>query len=107
MYNCFWKLLFFILNSYHTVKGGEKVLLHFIQDSPGDYLPLEDISNAVGISATAKAGQGPVVRHPNNILYRRSAVKLFAYNWNVSVRCTELTQWSVQQTGLRQEAELN
>lgn len=44
------------------VKGGEKVLLHFIQDSPGDYLPLEDISKAVGISATAKAGQRPVVR---------------------------------------------
>ncbi|XP_056885679.1 prostamide/prostaglandin F synthase [Takifugu flavidus] len=43
-----------------VAKGGEKVLLHFIQDSPGDYLPLEDISNAVGISATAKAGQRPV-----------------------------------------------
>ncbi|XP_003973388.2 prostamide/prostaglandin F synthase [Takifugu rubripes] len=43
-----------------VAKGGGKVLLHFIQDSPGDYLPLEDISNAVGISATAKAGQRPV-----------------------------------------------
>uniref|UniRef100_A0A3Q3WB55 Prostamide/prostaglandin F synthase n=1 Tax=Mola mola TaxID=94237 RepID=A0A3Q3WB55_MOLML len=41
-------------------KGGEKVLLHFIQDSPGDYLPLEDISTALGISASVKAGQKPV-----------------------------------------------
>uniref|UniRef100_H3DBD7 Prostamide/prostaglandin F synthase n=2 Tax=Tetraodon nigroviridis TaxID=99883 RepID=H3DBD7_TETNG len=43
-----------------VAKGGEKVLLHFIQDSPGDYVPLEDICKAVGISATAKAGQKPV-----------------------------------------------
>ncbi|KAJ0023825.1 hypothetical protein NQD34_003724 [Periophthalmus magnuspinnatus] len=41
-------------------KGGEKVLLHFIQDSPGDMLPLEEISKAVGISATVQAGQKPV-----------------------------------------------
>ncbi|XP_031702579.1 prostamide/prostaglandin F synthase [Anarrhichthys ocellatus] len=38
-------------------KGGEKVLLHFIQDSPGDHVPLEDISKALGISSKAKAGQ--------------------------------------------------
>ncbi|TNM88734.1 hypothetical protein fugu_004988 [Takifugu bimaculatus] len=63
-----------------VAKGGEKVLLHFIQDSPGDYLPLEDISNAVGISATAKAGQRPVVRHPNDIPHRHPAVKLFAHD---------------------------
>ncbi|XP_035518001.1 prostamide/prostaglandin F synthase [Morone saxatilis] len=43
-----------------VAKGGEKVLLHFIQDSPGDHLPLEDISKALGISATVKAGQRPV-----------------------------------------------
>ncbi|CAN9512080.1 unnamed protein product [Ophioblennius macclurei] len=43
-----------------VAKGGEKVLLHFIQDSPGDYIPLEDISKALGISATVKAGQRPV-----------------------------------------------
>lgn len=48
-------------------KGGEKVLLHFIQDSPGDFVPLEDISKALGISAKVKAGQRPVVRHPINI----------------------------------------
>lgn len=48
-------------------KGGEKVLLHFIQDSPGDHLPLEDISKALGISAEVKAGQRPVVRYPINI----------------------------------------
>ncbi|XP_075881503.1 prostamide/prostaglandin F synthase [Nelusetta ayraudi] len=43
-----------------VAKGGEKVLLHFIQASPGDYLPLQDISKALGVSATAKAGQRPV-----------------------------------------------
>ncbi|XP_029947305.1 prostamide/prostaglandin F synthase [Salarias fasciatus] len=43
-----------------VAKGGEKVLLHFVQDSPGDYIPLEDISKALGISATAKAGERPV-----------------------------------------------
>lgn len=48
-------------------KGGEKVLVHFIQDSPGDHLPLEEISKALGISAKAEAGQMPVVRHPINI----------------------------------------
>ncbi|XP_073324497.1 prostamide/prostaglandin F synthase [Pagrus major] len=43
-----------------VAKGGEKVLLHFIQDSPGDHLPLEDISKALGVSAEVKAGQRPV-----------------------------------------------
>lgn len=43
-----------------VAKGGEKVLLHFIQDSPGDLVPLEDISKALGISADVKVGQKPV-----------------------------------------------
>lgn len=43
-----------------VAKGGEKVLLHFVQESPGDYVPLEDISKAVGISAKVKAGERPV-----------------------------------------------
>ncbi|XP_072238031.1 prostamide/prostaglandin F synthase [Leuresthes tenuis] len=43
-----------------VAKGGEKVLLHFIQDSPGDLVPLEDVSKALGISSSAKAGQKPV-----------------------------------------------
>ncbi|XP_041634733.1 prostamide/prostaglandin F synthase [Cheilinus undulatus] len=43
-----------------VAKGGEKVLLHFVQESPGDYVPLEDISNALTISTTAKAGEKPV-----------------------------------------------
>ncbi|KAM3621300.1 uncharacterized protein V6R79_009226 [Siganus canaliculatus] len=43
-----------------VAKGGEKVLLHFIQDSPGDHLPLEEIAKTLGISSTAKAGQQPV-----------------------------------------------
>lgn len=54
-----WMIFLFAL-----CQGGEKVLLHFIQDSPGDYLPLQDISKALGVSATAKAGQRPVVSHP-------------------------------------------
>ncbi|XP_068598721.1 prostamide/prostaglandin F synthase [Brachionichthys hirsutus] len=41
-------------------KGGENVLMHFIQDSPGDHPTLEDISNAVGISATVTPGERPV-----------------------------------------------
>lgn len=43
-----------------VAKGGEKVLLYFIQDSPGDLVPLEDISKALGISADVKVGQKPV-----------------------------------------------
>lgn len=43
-----------------VAKGGEKVLLHFIQDSPGDHAPLEDISKALGISAKVKEGERPV-----------------------------------------------
>lgn len=43
-----------------VAKGGEKVLLHFIQDSPGDQPPLEEISKALGISAKVKAGERPV-----------------------------------------------
>lgn len=43
-----------------VAKGGEKILVHFIQDSPGDHLPLEEISKALGISAKAEAGQMPV-----------------------------------------------
>merc|ERR1712035_11297 len=43
-----------------VAKGGEKVLEHFIQVSPGFHLPLEEISKALGISTTAEAGQQPV-----------------------------------------------
>lgn len=43
-----------------VAKGGEKVLLHFVQESPGDYVPLEDISKALGISTKAIAGERPV-----------------------------------------------
>ncbi|XP_061688649.1 prostamide/prostaglandin F synthase [Syngnathoides biaculeatus] len=43
-----------------VAKGGEKTLLHFIQDSPGDYVPLEDIAKALSISSHAKEGQKPV-----------------------------------------------
>ncbi|XP_074529327.1 prostamide/prostaglandin F synthase [Halichoeres trimaculatus] len=43
-----------------VAKGGEKVLLHFIQDSPGDHAALEDITKALGISAKVKEGERPV-----------------------------------------------
>lgn len=42
-----------------VAKGGEKVLLHFVQDSPGDFVSLEDISKAVGISSSVQAGEKP------------------------------------------------
>lgn len=45
-----------------ALSGGEKVLLHFIQDSPGDHVPLEDITKALGITASVQAGQRPQVR---------------------------------------------
>ncbi|XP_006642007.1 prostamide/prostaglandin F synthase [Lepisosteus oculatus] len=40
-------------------KGGEKVLLHFVQDSPGDYVPLETIVQTLGIKASVQPGQRP------------------------------------------------
>ncbi|NP_001087128.1 prostamide/prostaglandin F synthase [Xenopus laevis] len=40
-------------------KGGEKVLLHFIQDSPGDYVPLETIVQTLGITANVTESQRP------------------------------------------------
>ncbi|XP_062260593.1 prostamide/prostaglandin F synthase [Platichthys flesus] len=43
-----------------VAKGGEKVLLHFIQDSPGDHVALEEVSKALGITAKVTAGQQPV-----------------------------------------------
>ncbi|XP_022604026.1 prostamide/prostaglandin F synthase [Seriola dumerili] len=43
-----------------VARGGEKVLLHFIQDSPGDNVPLEDISKSLGIAAKVTSGQRPV-----------------------------------------------
>ncbi|KAF4093846.1 hypothetical protein AMELA_G00006350 [Ameiurus melas] len=42
-----------------VAKGGEKVLLHFIQETPGDLVPLEDITKALGISASVQAGVRP------------------------------------------------
>ncbi|XP_006885878.1 PREDICTED: prostamide/prostaglandin F synthase [Elephantulus edwardii] len=40
-------------------KGGEKVLLHFAQKSPGDYVPQEDVLRALGISAQGCASEPP------------------------------------------------
>ncbi|KAI1890492.1 hypothetical protein AGOR_G00154260 [Albula goreensis] len=42
-----------------VAKGGEKVLLHFVQDSPGDYVPLEDVVKALSISTNAQQGERP------------------------------------------------
>ena len=46
--------------------GGEKILLHFVQDSPGDFVPLEDISKALGITTSAQAGEKPQVNKKNS-----------------------------------------
>ncbi|KAI5622936.1 prostamide/prostaglandin F synthase, partial [Silurus asotus] len=42
-----------------VAKGGEKVLLHFIQETPGDLVPLIDITKALGISASVQPGEKP------------------------------------------------
>ncbi|XP_006016311.1 prostamide/prostaglandin F synthase [Alligator sinensis] len=35
-------------------QGGKKVIIHFIQESPGDYVPLEKIVKNLGISANVE-----------------------------------------------------
>ncbi|XP_034527087.1 prostamide/prostaglandin F synthase isoform X1 [Ailuropoda melanoleuca] len=39
--------------------GGDRVLLHFVQKSPGDYVPQETILQALGISAEGCASESP------------------------------------------------
>lgn len=41
--------------------GGDRVLLHFVQKSPGDYVPQETILQALGISAEGCASESPQV----------------------------------------------
>lgn len=41
--------------------GGDKVLLHFVQKSPGDYAPPESILQALGISAEVGPSEPPQV----------------------------------------------
>lgn len=38
--------------SFIVAKGGEKVLLNYMQDSPADHVPLEEVLEALGISAS-------------------------------------------------------
>ncbi|XP_040843579.1 prostamide/prostaglandin F synthase [Ochotona curzoniae] len=40
-------------------KGGDQVLLHFVQKSPGDYLPRESVLQALGLSAELSSSQPP------------------------------------------------
>uniref|UniRef100_A0ABK0LB38 Prostamide/prostaglandin F synthase n=1 Tax=Rattus norvegicus TaxID=10116 RepID=A0ABK0LB38_RAT len=40
-------------------QGGDRVLLHFIQSSPGDYVPQENILQALGISAEVCSSKPP------------------------------------------------
>ncbi|XP_073513912.1 prostamide/prostaglandin F synthase-like [Phyllobates terribilis] len=42
-----------------VTKGGEKVLLHFVQDSPGNHISLETLVKTLGISANVTEGQRP------------------------------------------------
>lgn len=41
--------------------GGDRVLLHFVQKSPGDYVPQETILQTLGISAEGCASESPQV----------------------------------------------
>lgn len=49
------------VDSLPVVTGGDKVLLHFIQKSPGDYVPQEDVLKALGISAELCSSKPPQV----------------------------------------------
>uniref|UniRef100_H3BI28 Prostamide/prostaglandin F synthase n=1 Tax=Latimeria chalumnae TaxID=7897 RepID=H3BI28_LATCH len=40
-------------------EGGEKVLFHFVQDSPGDHVPLETIVQTLGITANVESAKRP------------------------------------------------
>ncbi|XP_068098495.1 prostamide/prostaglandin F synthase [Hyperolius riggenbachi] len=40
-------------------KGGEKVILHFVQESPGDYVPLDTLATTLGITADVTPSQQP------------------------------------------------
>nr|XP_020666088.1 prostamide/prostaglandin F synthase [Pogona vitticeps] len=40
-------------------QGGKDVLLYFVQESPGDYLPLDTILKTLGISAKMEEGAKP------------------------------------------------
>uniref|UniRef100_A0A8C6DJU2 Peroxiredoxin like 2B n=1 Tax=Moschus moschiferus TaxID=68415 RepID=A0A8C6DJU2_MOSMO len=42
-----------------VAKGGDKVLLHFVQKSPGDHAPPESILQALGISAEVGPSEPP------------------------------------------------
>lgn len=48
-------------DSLPVVTGGDKVLLHFVQKSPGDYVPQENILQALGISAEVCSSKPPQV----------------------------------------------
>ncbi|XP_028596789.1 prostamide/prostaglandin F synthase isoform X1 [Podarcis muralis] len=43
-------------------RGGENLLLYSAQESPGDYLPLESIVTALGISANVEEGAKPQMK---------------------------------------------
>lgn len=49
-------------DSLPVITGGDRVLLHFIQSSPGDYVPQENILQALGISAEVCSSKPPQVR---------------------------------------------
>lgn len=55
--------------SSFVCSGGEKVLMHFVQNTPGDNASLEDIAKALGISVSVQAGERPQVREHNKTSY--------------------------------------
>ncbi|OBS72510.1 hypothetical protein A6R68_12907 [Neotoma lepida] len=52
------------LDCLPVATGGDKVLLHFIQKSPGDYVPQENILQALGISTEVCSSKPPQLTQP-------------------------------------------
>ena len=57
------------------------MLLHFVQDNPGDFVPLEDISEALGVSTNAQEGQMPSVRPKNNKICKKHILARIEPQW--------------------------
>lgn len=72
---------------YYVSEGGEKVLLHFIQDTPGDFVPLEDITRALGISSNVQAGVKPQVNIFIHIIKSYFMSRFFKFYFSLIYVC--------------------
>lgn len=70
-----------------VLPGGEKVLLYFVQESPGDYVPLDTIVKTLGISANVEEGSKPQVRgsHPIGALFFDQVLGAASSLWPVQI----------------------